>query len=160
MEVSGQLHAPGRFTSRERAPGTHWVGSWVGPTAVLDAVMKKIYSYPTDTIVRPKQVIYWPNFVTGWRRCFVVSKKKKKKKILISYLGNYCMNIVTLRCVELCSLQNLLLLDLILRVAVFQRSWDEWMHVQLACISFKSGCMFLACDLLWLLGPSSWFIQD
>jgi hypothetical protein len=23
---------PGRFTPRERAPGTHWIGGWVGPT--------------------------------------------------------------------------------------------------------------------------------
>jgi hypothetical protein len=30
MEVSGQLHAPGRFTPRERAPSTHWVGGCVG----------------------------------------------------------------------------------------------------------------------------------
>jgi hypothetical protein len=22
---------PGRFTLRERAPGTHWIGGWVGP---------------------------------------------------------------------------------------------------------------------------------
>jgi hypothetical protein len=32
---------PGRFTSRERAPGTHWIGGWVGPTGVLDAVVKR-----------------------------------------------------------------------------------------------------------------------
>jgi hypothetical protein len=32
---------PGRFTSRERAPGTHWIGGWVGPRAVLDAVVKR-----------------------------------------------------------------------------------------------------------------------
>jgi hypothetical protein len=31
----------GRFTSRERAPGTHWIGGWVGPRAVLDAVVKR-----------------------------------------------------------------------------------------------------------------------
>jgi hypothetical protein len=31
---------PGRFTPRERAPGTHWIGGWVGPRAVLDAVMR------------------------------------------------------------------------------------------------------------------------
>jgi hypothetical protein len=31
----------GRFTPRERAPGTHWIGSWVGPRAVLDAVVKR-----------------------------------------------------------------------------------------------------------------------
>jgi hypothetical protein len=30
----------GRFTSTERAPGTHWIGGWVGSRAVLDAVMK------------------------------------------------------------------------------------------------------------------------
>jgi hypothetical protein len=32
---------PGPFTSKERAPGTHWVGCWVGPRAVLDAVVKR-----------------------------------------------------------------------------------------------------------------------
>jgi hypothetical protein len=32
---------PGRFTPRERAPGTHWIGGWVGPRAVLDAVVKR-----------------------------------------------------------------------------------------------------------------------
>jgi len=31
----------GRFTSRERAPVTHWIGVWVGPRAVLDAVVKR-----------------------------------------------------------------------------------------------------------------------
>jgi hypothetical protein len=25
----------GRFTPRERAPGTHWIGGWVGPRADL-----------------------------------------------------------------------------------------------------------------------------
>jgi hypothetical protein len=32
---------PSRFTPRERAPGTHWIGGWVGPRAVLDAVLKR-----------------------------------------------------------------------------------------------------------------------
>jgi hypothetical protein len=27
---------PGRFIREERAPGTHWVGGWVGPRAGLD----------------------------------------------------------------------------------------------------------------------------
>jgi hypothetical protein len=31
---------PGRFTPRERAPGTHWIGGWVSPRAVLNAVVK------------------------------------------------------------------------------------------------------------------------
>jgi hypothetical protein len=32
---------PGRLAPRERAPGTHWIGGWVGPRAVLDAVVKR-----------------------------------------------------------------------------------------------------------------------
>jgi len=33
---------PGRFTPRERARGTYWIGGWVGPRAVLDAVVNNI----------------------------------------------------------------------------------------------------------------------
>jgi hypothetical protein len=29
---------PGRFTPRERAPGTHWTEGWVGPKVGLKAV--------------------------------------------------------------------------------------------------------------------------
>jgi hypothetical protein len=32
---------PGRFTLTERAPSTHWIGGWVGPSAVLGAVVKR-----------------------------------------------------------------------------------------------------------------------
>jgi hypothetical protein len=32
---------PGRFTPRERNPGTHWIGGWVDLRAVLDAVVKR-----------------------------------------------------------------------------------------------------------------------
>jgi hypothetical protein len=38
---------PGRFTPRERAPGTHWIGGWVGPRAVLDAVVKRNIPSPS-----------------------------------------------------------------------------------------------------------------
>jgi hypothetical protein len=41
MKVSGQLHAPGRFTPRKRVPDTHWIGGWVGSIAVPDAVVKR-----------------------------------------------------------------------------------------------------------------------
>jgi len=37
------VSCPGRFIPRERAPGTHWIGSWVGPTAGLDAVDRPTY---------------------------------------------------------------------------------------------------------------------
>jgi hypothetical protein len=32
---------PGRFTPKERAAGTHWIGCWLGPRASLDAVVKR-----------------------------------------------------------------------------------------------------------------------
>jgi hypothetical protein len=31
---------PGRFTPGERAPGTNWIGGWVGPRAGLDNTEK------------------------------------------------------------------------------------------------------------------------
>jgi hypothetical protein len=32
---------PGHFSSRERAPDTHWIGGWVGLRAGLDTVVKR-----------------------------------------------------------------------------------------------------------------------
>jgi hypothetical protein len=32
---------PGRFAYGERAPGTHWIGGWVGSRACLEAVEKR-----------------------------------------------------------------------------------------------------------------------
>jgi hypothetical protein len=32
---------PSRFTFRERVPGTHWIGGWVGPSTSLNAVVKR-----------------------------------------------------------------------------------------------------------------------
>jgi hypothetical protein len=49
---------PGRFTPREKAPGTHWIG-WVGSRAVLDAMVKtkipnpRLESNPRTPIVQP-----------------------------------------------------------------------------------------------------------
>jgi hypothetical protein len=53
MDVSGQLHPT------ERAPGTHWIGGWVDPRAVLDTVVKRKIpnprweSNPRTPIVQP-----------------------------------------------------------------------------------------------------------
>jgi hypothetical protein len=50
---------PGRFTPREGAPCTHWIGGWVGPRIVLDAVVKRKIpsprreSNPGTQIVQP-----------------------------------------------------------------------------------------------------------
>jgi hypothetical protein len=50
----------GRFTHRERDPGTHWIGGWVNPRAFLDAVVKRKIpgcchreSNPRTPIVQP-----------------------------------------------------------------------------------------------------------
>jgi hypothetical protein len=32
---------PGHFTPRERDPGTHWIGDWVGTRDGLDVVVKR-----------------------------------------------------------------------------------------------------------------------
>jgi hypothetical protein len=50
---------PSRFTPRERVPGTHWIGDWVGPRAGLDKVSKRKIpsprreSNPDRPIVQP-----------------------------------------------------------------------------------------------------------
>jgi hypothetical protein len=55
---------PGCFTPKERAPRTHWVGGWVGPRAILDAVVKiKIPSphlelNPRTPIIQPIEQHY------------------------------------------------------------------------------------------------------
>jgi hypothetical protein len=50
---------PSCFIPRERAPGTHWIGGWVGPRAILDMVVKRKIpslhqkSNPRTPIVQP-----------------------------------------------------------------------------------------------------------
>jgi len=40
MEVSGQFHALAALPPG-KAPGTHWIGGWMGPRASQDAVVKR-----------------------------------------------------------------------------------------------------------------------
>jgi hypothetical protein len=40
MEVIGQLHASTALPPGKKKPGTHWIGGWMGPRTVLDAVVK------------------------------------------------------------------------------------------------------------------------
>jgi hypothetical protein len=50
---------PSRFTTNERIPGTHWIGGWVDPRAILDAMVKRKIpslrreSNPRTLIVQP-----------------------------------------------------------------------------------------------------------
>jgi hypothetical protein len=49
----------GRFTPKERTPGTYWIGGWEGSRAVLDAVVKRKIpslrreSNPRTPIIQP-----------------------------------------------------------------------------------------------------------
>jgi hypothetical protein len=58
MDVSGQLHAPAALT-HGKVPDTHFIGGWVGPRAVLYAVVKRKIpsprreSKPITPIVQP-----------------------------------------------------------------------------------------------------------
>jgi hypothetical protein len=51
MKISAQAGSewsasrPSRFTPGERAPGTHWIGYWVGSCVDLDAVEKRKILY-------------------------------------------------------------------------------------------------------------------
>jgi hypothetical protein len=40
---------PGRFTPRERDPGTHWIGDWVGPKSTI---LLKDNNFSHKTITR------------------------------------------------------------------------------------------------------------
>jgi hypothetical protein len=43
---------PGRFTPGEIAPGTHWIGGWVGPRIGLDGVENRnIWQYGVHFII-------------------------------------------------------------------------------------------------------------
>jgi hypothetical protein len=44
---------PGRFTPGERAPGTHWIGGWVGHRAGLDDVEKRKFLTLPGLELRP-----------------------------------------------------------------------------------------------------------
>jgi hypothetical protein len=69
--VEWSTSRPGRFTPRERAPGTHWIGGWVGPRAGLDAVVKRKIpsprreSNPTTPIVQSVAQCYTDLTITA-----------------------------------------------------------------------------------------------
>jgi hypothetical protein len=49
----------GRFTPRKGVLGTHWIGGWVGPRAVLDAVVKRKIPSPRQES-NPRTLIMQP----------------------------------------------------------------------------------------------------
>jgi hypothetical protein len=71
--VNGQHHAPTALYPRERTPGTHWRGGWVGPRAGLDTEDRgKIIclcrgSNPDRPVVQPivRHYTAWANPAPG-----------------------------------------------------------------------------------------------
>jgi hypothetical protein len=56
--VGGEWSAsrPGRFNPGETAPGTHWIGGWVGPRTGLDDVERRqILSLPEHELATLRQ---------------------------------------------------------------------------------------------------------
>jgi hypothetical protein len=51
---------PGRSTPRERAPGTHWIGDWVGPRAGLDPVVRRKIPSPRRDL-KPRSSSLYPS---------------------------------------------------------------------------------------------------
>jgi len=50
MEVTGQFHPTATLCTRLRAPSTHWIRGWVGPTASLVVVTEKVPLFPLPGI--------------------------------------------------------------------------------------------------------------
>jgi hypothetical protein len=90
---------PDRFTPRERAPGTHSIGGWVGSRVVLDAVVKRKIpsphreSNPITPIVQPVAQLY-----TDWAIAALCNKEFLRKmnatEIFLSYLYKFSLLLV------------------------------------------------------------------
>jgi hypothetical protein len=57
MEVSGLLYTLAALSPRKRAPGTHQMGGWVGPSASLDAVSKITIPSPHRDLSRDHLIV-------------------------------------------------------------------------------------------------------
>jgi hypothetical protein len=71
---------PGRFTPRERDSGTHWIGGFVGPRAVLDTavVKRKITSPRRESNPRTPIVQQLSAIPTELSRLYKTTEYKKK----------------------------------------------------------------------------------
>jgi hypothetical protein len=66
----------GCFTPRETAPGTHWIGGWVGRIAAVDAVAKRIKDFHCPC----------PESDSGRLACNPVTILTELPRILIAYM--------------------------------------------------------------------------
>jgi hypothetical protein len=81
--VSGQHHAPVLFYPRERTPGTHWTGGWVGLGVSLDAGARRKISAPVGDrtpIIQPVVRHY-----TAWVTTAPLLKADTLKLVYFAY---------------------------------------------------------------------------
>jgi hypothetical protein len=96
---SGQLYAPAALAPKKRAPGTHWIGDWIGLRAGLDAVVKrKILSPAGRKETHDDLTVARKRFELGTRlerklhgRCFL-SMKLDQKELEHSDYAYLCIN--------------------------------------------------------------------
>jgi hypothetical protein len=84
MEVSGQIHAPAALP-----PGKEpWIGGWVSPRAVMDAVVKRKIPSPRRES-NPRTPIFQPvaQRYTDWA-IMALSKQKVKFSLCLDVLGS------------------------------------------------------------------------
>jgi hypothetical protein len=98
---------PGRFTPRGRAPGIHWTGGLVGPSAGLDVVSKRKIPDPRwdsnhNHSINQLVVSRYTDWATRgtfkfqkWESATTINKKSNVTKVLItfncSYTGCHCL---------------------------------------------------------------------
>jgi hypothetical protein len=93
MGVSGQRHAPAALYPRERIPGTHCTGGWVGPRAGLDTKDRRNILLPLPGI-EPRspghpvrsQTPYWLSYPGSSSLCkaeiHIMNLKLIKRKVI------------------------------------------------------------------------------
>jgi hypothetical protein len=85
------------YSRRERAPGTHWVGSWVGPRAGLDDVEKNLFPLPgieprssrPQPITIPTELSRFPRLWLGTPSSLLYSGFKTKHFVAFPFSSKY-----------------------------------------------------------------------
>jgi hypothetical protein len=76
---------------QEGAPDTHWIGDWMGPRAVLDAVRKRKIpssrrdSNPNTPIVQPVAQRYTDRAITALKVVLLIVNSEKISRIFLMH---------------------------------------------------------------------------
>jgi hypothetical protein len=86
MVVGGQLHGPAALP-----PSTHWIGGWVGPKAVLEAVVKRKIPNPRRKL-KPRTPIVQPvaQSYTDWAIMALLMNREAQFRVALKrYLNTH-----------------------------------------------------------------------